>query len=99
VRRSGGAIPTPPACHRRRELARRGVTGEVARVVDHRVRFGVSSAEGGGGVTYWVGEALGGVDSQDDSPEPERTTSMTRTAAANTAHLARVLKESGYRAV
>ena len=48
------------------------------------------------GVTYWVGEALHTTDYQDVSPTPEQTASMTRTVAANTAHLARVLKESGY---
>jgi len=47
-------------------------------------------------VTYWVGEALGSTDYQDVSPTPEQTASMTTTVAANTAHLARLLKESGY---
>ncbi|MDH2416056.1 NAD(P)H-dependent oxidoreductase [Nocardioides sp. CER19] len=172
-----------------RELEQHGVTGEVVRVVDHQVRFGVSTDEGDGdewpqlrekmlasdilviaapiwlgqpssvckmvlerldaelsetddegrmltygkvaaiavvgnedgahhvaaecqqalnevgfslpasGVTYWVGEALGSTDYQDVTPAPEQTTSMTKTVAANTAHLARVLKESGYPAV
>ena len=169
-----------------RELEKHGVTGEVIRVVDHDVRFGVSTDEGDGdewprlrekmlaadilviatpiwlgqpssvckmvlerldaelsetddqgrmltygkvaavavvgnedgahhvaaevqeglnevgfthpasAVTYWVGEALGSTDYQDVSPTPEQTASMTRTVAANTAHLARLLKESGY---
>lgn len=169
-----------------RELERHDVTGEVVRVVDHDVRFGVSTDEGDGdewpairekmlasdilviaapiwlgqpssvakmvlerldaelaetddegrmltygkvaamavvgnedgahhvaaecqqalnevgftlpasGVTYWVGEALHTTDYQDVKPQPEQTESMTRTVAANTAHLARVLKESGY---
>jgi multimeric flavodoxin WrbA len=169
-----------------REMRRHGVTGEVVRVVDHDVRFGVTTDEGDGdewpqlrekmlasdilvlatpiwlgqpasvakmvlerldaelaetddegrmltygkvaavavvgnedgahhvaaecqqalnevgftlpasGVTYWVGEALHTVDYQDVSPAPEQTASMTRTVAANTAHLARALKESGY---
>jgi multimeric flavodoxin WrbA len=48
------------------------------------------------GVTYWVGEALGSTDYQDLEPAPEQVTSMTATAAANVAHLAKVLKESGY---
>jgi multimeric flavodoxin WrbA len=169
-----------------RELESHGVTGEVVRVVDHDVRFGVSTDEGNGdawpqlrekmlasdilviatpiwlgqpasvcklvlerldaelsetddrgrmltygkvaavavvgnedgahhvaaevqealnevgfthpasGVTYWVGEALGSTDYQDLPATPEQTASMTRTVAANTAHLARLLKESGY---
>ncbi|GAB7005826.1 NAD(P)H-dependent oxidoreductase [Nocardioides sp. AN3] len=168
------------------ELERHGVTGEVVRVVDHHIKFGVSTDEGEGdewpmlrqkmlssdilvlaspiwlgqpssvakvvlerldaelsetdeegrmstygkvaavavvgnedgahhvaaevqqalnevgftlpasAVTYWVGEALGSVDYQDVTPEPEQTASMTRTAAANTAHLARLLKDSAY---
>lgn len=169
-----------------RELEKHGVTGDVVRVVDHDVRFGVTTDEGDGdewprirermlasdilvlaspiwlgqpssvakmvlerldaelsetddqgrmltygkvaavavvgnedgahhvaaecqqalnevgftlpasGVSYWVGEALGGTDYQDMSPTPEQTTSMTSTVAINTAHLARVLKEAGY---
>lgn len=169
-----------------RELEQHGVSGEVVRVVDHDVRFGVSTDEGDGdewpqlrekmlaadilviaapiwlgqpssvcklvlerldaelsetddqgrmltygkvaavavvgnedgahhvaaevqeglnevgfthpasAVTYWVGEALGTTDYQDVSPTPEKTAAMTKTVAANTAHLARLLKESGY---
>ena len=48
------------------------------------------------GVTYWVGEAMQGTDYQDLDPRPEKTQATTKTLAANAAHLARLLKESGY---
>lgn len=46
--------------------------------------------------TYWVGEAMQGVDYQDLDDKPEKTTGTTRTLAANTAHLARLLKGAAY---
>ena len=46
--------------------------------------------------TYWVGEAMQGVDYKDHDPSPEATTSAITSVAANTAHLARLLKESPY---
>ena len=48
------------------------------------------------GVTYWVGEAMQGTDYQDLDEKPEKTRTTTETLAANAAHLARLLKESGY---
>lgn len=51
------------------------------------------------GVTYWNGEAMQATDYQDVSPTPEKTASTTATAAANAAHLARLLKASGYPSV
>jgi multimeric flavodoxin WrbA len=48
------------------------------------------------GSTYWVGEAMQGVDYQDRQPSPEMTTSTTKTLAANTVHLATRLRESPY---
>jgi len=48
------------------------------------------------GVTYWVGEAMQGVDYKDQDPRPETTEQTTRTLAANLAHVARLLKESPY---
>ena len=48
------------------------------------------------GVTYWVGEAMGGTDYQDLDAKPEKTQQTTRTLAANAAHLARLLKGSSY---
>ena len=47
-------------------------------------------------VTYWVGEAMQGVDSKDKHPRPEKTAQATKTLAANTAHLARVLGSAPY---
>ena len=48
------------------------------------------------GSTYWVGEAMQSTDYLDLDGGSEKTSVTTRTAAANTAHLARLLKESGY---
>lgn len=48
------------------------------------------------GVTYWVGEAMQGTDYRDMDPRPEKTAETTRTLAANAAHLAGLLKNSGY---
>lgn len=47
-------------------------------------------------VTYWVGEAMGSTDYRELDHRPEVTTGTTRTAAANAAHLARLLHESPY---
>ncbi|MEV0453278.1 NAD(P)H-dependent oxidoreductase [Streptomyces sp. NPDC050600] len=47
-------------------------------------------------VTYWVGEAMQGTDYQDLDKTPEKTAATTRTLAANTAHLARLLKGAPY---
>ncbi|QCB92583.1 flavodoxin family protein [Cellulomonas shaoxiangyii] len=47
-------------------------------------------------ITYWVGEAMGSTDYQDLDETPEKVTTTTRTLAANTAHLARLLKQQGY---
>jgi len=49
-----------------------------------------------GAVTYWVGEAMQGVDYKDKHPVPEQTASATRSAARNAAHLARLLQSSPY---
>jgi hypothetical protein len=48
------------------------------------------------GVTYWVGEAMQGVDYKDKDPRPEKTEQTTKTLAANLAHVARLLKENPY---
>jgi multimeric flavodoxin WrbA len=48
------------------------------------------------GVTYWNGEAMHGTDYKDLDQTPEATASATATAAANAAHLARLLRASGY---
>jgi multimeric flavodoxin WrbA len=47
-------------------------------------------------VTYWVGEAMQGVDYQDKDPRPEKTTATTKTLAAHAVHLARLLKDAPY---
>ncbi|HET6627664.1 MAG TPA: NAD(P)H-dependent oxidoreductase [Nocardioidaceae bacterium] len=47
-------------------------------------------------VTYWVGEAMHATDYKDKDPRPEKTAQTTKTLAANTAHLARLLKGSPY---
>lgn len=48
------------------------------------------------GSTYWVGEAMQGVDFKDKRPTPEATAAATETLARNAAHLARVLKAEPY---
>ncbi|WP_229054670.1 flavodoxin family protein [Aeromicrobium sp. Leaf350] len=50
-------------------------------------------AQGG---TYWNGEAMQGVDYLDLDESPDATMTALRTAAANAAHLARLLKDSAY---
>ena len=47
-------------------------------------------------VTYWVGEAMHNTDYKDRTPRPEKTAQATKTLAANTAHLARLLRGSPY---
>jgi hypothetical protein len=47
-------------------------------------------------VTYWVGEAMQGVDYKDKAPRPEKTASATRAAARNAVHLARYLADAPY---
>lgn len=49
-----------------------------------------------GGPTYWVGEAMGSTDYQDLKHKPEKTAQTTKIAAANAAHLARLLKSENY---
>jgi multimeric flavodoxin WrbA len=46
--------------------------------------------------TYWVGEAMGKVDYRDAGPKPDTTGAATKTLAANTAHLARLLADRPY---
>ena len=47
-------------------------------------------------VTYWVGEAMQGVDYRDLSQTPEETAGTTTTLARNAAHLARLLASAPY---
>lgn len=48
------------------------------------------------GMTYWVGEAMQATDYKDLPSGSEKTAAATRAAAANAAHLARLLQASGY---
>jgi multimeric flavodoxin WrbA len=49
-----------------------------------------------GGVTYWVGEAMGSVDYKDLKSPSKVVSAWTKMLASNTAHLARLLKREGY---
>jgi len=49
-----------------------------------------------GAVTYWVGEAMGGVDYQDLDETPEMVASTTAALVTNTVHLARRLRDAPY---
>lgn len=51
------------------------------------------------GMTYWVGEAMQGVDLKDLSPFPAKTAEATRLAATNAVHLATVLTAQPYPAL
>lgn len=48
------------------------------------------------GVTYWTGEAMQTTDYNDLGSVPDQVAAATATAAANAAHLARVLTEKEY---
>ncbi len=49
-----------------------------------------------GAVTYWVGEAMQGVDYIDKSPRPDKTAQATGTAVRNAVHLASLLNSAPY---
>ncbi|MGB7259814.1 MAG: NAD(P)H-dependent oxidoreductase [Pseudolabrys sp.] len=49
-----------------------------------------------GGVTYWVGEAMGGTDYIDLKKTPKAVAEWTPVLASNAAHLAKLLKTSNY---
>ena len=66
----------------------------VAEVAPGLTDVGFTLAAGAG--TYWVGEAMGSVDYQDLDETPEKVASQNSALAANTAHLARLLKASPY---
>ncbi|MFC8730872.1 flavodoxin family protein [Luteimicrobium sp. NPDC057192] len=67
------------------------VSAELFQALDD-VGFTIPAAA----VTYWVGPAMGSTDFQDLDETPESTAAATKTAAANAAHLARLLRESPY---
>ena len=66
----------------------------VAEVAQGLNDVGFTLAAGAG--TYWGGEARGSVDYQDLDETPEKVASQNSALAANTAHLARLLKASPY---
>ncbi|WP_399931073.1 flavodoxin family protein [Streptomyces kanamyceticus] len=49
-----------------------------------------------GAVTYWVGEAQQGTDYQDLDETPKAVADTTRALAANTVHLARLLRDAPF---
>lgn len=49
-----------------------------------------------GGMAYWVGEAMGAVDFGDLPVVPDGVQAMIGVAAANAAHLARLLREAAF---
>ncbi|MFD3401481.1 flavodoxin family protein [Kribbella sp. NPDC058693] len=67
------------------------VTAEVLQALND-VGFTIPAA----GATYWVGEAMGSLDYNDAGPKPDTTGLTTKTAAANAAHLARLLRNQQY---
>ena len=67
------------------------VTAEVLQGLND-VGFSVPAAGG----TYWVGEAMGSTDYKDAGPKPDTTGAAMATAAANAAHLARLLRDNPY---
>jgi hypothetical protein len=48
------------------------------------------------GGTYWVGEAMGSVDYKDLDHKPDKVTNQNALVARHAAHLAGLLKSSGY---
>lgn len=67
-----------------------GAHHSIAEVVQALHDVGVSVA--GQASTYWVGEAMQGVDYADHEESPEQTVQTTRAAASATVHLARLLR-------
>jgi multimeric flavodoxin WrbA len=49
-----------------------------------------------GGVTYWVGEAMGSDEYKDRKPPPKNVADWNKMLASNTTHLARLLKTQQY---
>lgn len=67
------------------------VTAEVFQALND-VGFTIPAAA----CTYWVGEAMGKLDYDKAGPKPDTTGGTTKTLAANTAHLARLLQDDPY---
>ena len=66
----------------------------IAEVLQGLNDVGFSVPASGG--TYWVGEAMQGLDYIDAGPKPDTTGKATKTLAANAAHLAALLAGSPY---
>lgn len=113
-------------------LTDHGVSGEVIRVADEGVKFGVTTDEGGGdgwpeirrrlleaqllvlATPIWLGqpssvckmvlerldaelaEAMGSIDYQDLHVQPDKVADAIKSAAAQAAHLARLLRDNPY---
>jgi multimeric flavodoxin WrbA len=71
-----------------------GAHNAVAQCLQGLNLVGFSLAPSAG--TYWVGEAMQGVDYKDHDQTPEATAGTNAAAAANAAHLARLLKSTQY---
>ncbi|EGD44090.1 divalent cation-transport integral membrane protein mnth (bramp) [Nocardioidaceae bacterium Broad-1] len=67
------------------------VTAELCQALND-VGFTIPAA----GSTYWVGEAMQGIDYKDKEPTPEATAGTTKTMARHLAHLAGLLAEAPY---
>jgi multimeric flavodoxin WrbA len=67
------------------------VTAEVFQALND-VGFTIPAAA----ATYWVGEAMQKTDYDQAGPKPDTTGAATKTLAANTAHLARLLRDNQY---
>jgi len=67
------------------------VSAELFQALDD-VGFTIPAAA----VTYWVGPAMGSTDFKDLDATPDSTAAATRAAAANAAHLARLLRGAPY---
>jgi multimeric flavodoxin WrbA len=66
----------------------------AAEVLQALLEVGFSAPPGG--VTYWVGEAMGSVNYIDLKKTPKAVADWTPMLASNAAHLARLLSKSGY---
>ena len=66
----------------------------AAEVLQALLEVGFSAPAGG--VTYWVGEAMGSVNYVDLKTTPKAVADWTPMLASNAAHLARLLSQQGY---
>ncbi|MGQ0632621.1 MAG: flavodoxin family protein [Sporichthyaceae bacterium] len=71
-----------------------GAHHSIAEVLQALNDVGFTAAAAAG--TYWVGEAMHKTDYHDVGPRPETTGAATTSAAANAAHLARLLNGAPY---